>query len=144
MKSKKAKIIVPIVIVLVLAATVIVGLIALRAPNKRIYYEYAAKMETVSAEYLDKLSQAKDSGVVGLAFIQGEGVNKLAFLTAEGITKMAKRSIIVDFFTDSFIGSWIDIDGYEKWAGKLDDKYMEEAAKINDKYMEIAEKKLNF
>lgn len=141
MKSKKAKIIVPIVIVLVLAA-VVVGLMALRAPNKRIYEEYAAQMETVTAEYLDKLSQAENSGIVNLAFIEAEGTNKLAFLGYEGVAKMAKRSFIAEIISGFFPGSF-DISGYEKWGGKLDEKYEEEATKLGNKYTEIIERKYN-
>lgn len=142
-KGKKVKIIFAIIAILLVVAAVVI-LFSLRTPYKKIYNDYAVQMETVSAEYLDKLSQAKNSGIFNLAAIQGEGVNKLALLNTVGLEEMIASSNFADFIIDTVLGSYIDTGGYAKWGGKLSEKYMEEATKITDKYMELTGEKLNF
>lgn len=139
MKIKKSKIIVPIVIVLVLAAAV--GLIVFGNPYRKIYKESAAQMDAVTEEYLNKLSDAKDTGSFNLAFIQGEAMAHLSFNSSYGITKISSSSAYAKAYAETTnkpsIESLFYADSSGKWIEKIENKYKEDAAKIQEKYKEL-------
>lgn len=86
-----------------------------------IYNDYAEQMETVTADYINKINSGM-SDIDLLAEYCDEGVEKLAELLDEGIEKMADIVLL-------------NAVGYGEWSTKLSSLYMTKSGEITSAYM---------
>lgn len=89
-----------------------------------IYNDYAEQMETVTAEYINKINSG-ESDIDLLAEYCDEGVEKLAELLDEGVEKMADIVLV-------------NAVGYGEWSTKLSSLYMTKSGEITSAYMDAS------